>query len=87
MFESCVAAPPRICAASGLVLARTTLRILTELLWARNFPVDKECVSYRALWNTFKRIAARCGLSDEDKAAVFHDCATRVYRLAPQAQL
>ena len=66
------------------MFARTTL---AERVRARNFPVDKECVSYRSLWNTFKRIAARCGLSDEDKAAVFHDCATRVYRLAPQAQL
>ena len=76
--------PPPPCAAAGLAACTDDSY---ELLRARNFPVDKECVSYRSLWNTFKRIAARCGLSDEDKAAVFHDCATRVYRLAPQAQL
>ena len=51
-------------------------------MFESNFPVDKECVSYRTLWNTFKRIAARLGLSDAEKADIFSGTAARVYRLA-----
>ncbi len=50
-------------------------------MFESNFPVDKECVSYRTLWNTFKRIAAKAGLSAAEKAAIFSGTATRVYRL------
>ena len=50
-------------------------------MFESNFPVDKECVSYRTLWNTFKRIAARAGLSDSEKADLFSGTAARVYRL------
>ncbi len=50
-------------------------------MFESNFPVDKECVSYRTLWNLFKRIAARLGLSAAEKAAMFSGTAARVYRL------
>ena len=50
-------------------------------MFESNFPVDKECVSYRTLWNAFKRIAARLGLSDAEKTAIFSGTAARVYRL------
>jgi predicted TIM-barrel fold metal-dependent hydrolase len=50
-------------------------------MFESNFPVDKECVSYRTLWNMFKRIAARLGLSDAEKSALFSGTAGRVYRL------
>jgi|ERR1712137_616907 len=50
-------------------------------MFESNFPVDKDCVSYRTLWNTFKRVAAQMGLSETDKRAVFHDTAVRVYKL------
>ena len=48
-------------------------------LFESNFPVDKPCVSYRELWNGFKRIAA--GYSDTERRALFHDTAARVYRI------
>jgi len=51
-------------------------------MFESNFPVDKECVSYRTLWNTFKRISTRLGLSDAEKAAIFSGTASRVYRLS-----
>ncbi|MBT5107404.1 MAG: amidohydrolase, partial [Rhodospirillaceae bacterium] len=35
--------------------------------------------SYHVLWNTFKRIASGC--SDAEKANLFHETATRVYRI------
>ena len=38
-------------------------------MFESNFPVDKECVSYRTLWNSFKRIAAKAGSSAAEKAA------------------
>ncbi len=50
-------------------------------MFESNFPVDKECVSYQTLWNTFKRIAKRLGLSSSEKAAIFAGTAARVYRL------
>ena len=52
-------------------------------MFESNFPVDKECVSYRALWNAFKRIAAKAGLSDTEKTAIFSGTAIRAYRLPP----
>jgi L-fuconolactonase len=48
-------------------------------MFESNFPVDKASCSYRTLWNAFKKIAA--GASAGEKAALFHDTATRVYRL------
>lgn len=50
-------------------------------MFESNFPVDKECVSYRTLWNTFKRIAAKAGLSESEKTAMFSGTAARVYKL------
>ena len=44
-----------------------------------NFPVDKMGVTYAALWNAFKRIAA--GASADEKAALFTGTARRAYRL------
>jgi predicted TIM-barrel fold metal-dependent hydrolase len=48
-------------------------------MFESNFPVDKVSVSYRTLWNSFKRLTA--GFSAAEKAALFHDTAVRVYRL------
>ena len=50
-------------------------------MFESNFPVDKECISYRTLWNLFKRIAAKAGLSDSEKTAMFSGTAARAYRL------
>jgi predicted TIM-barrel fold metal-dependent hydrolase len=52
-------------------------------MFESNFPVDKECVSYRTLWNLFKRIARKFGLSESEKTRLFSGTAARVYRLAP----
>ncbi|MGE0486984.1 MAG: amidohydrolase [Gammaproteobacteria bacterium] len=49
-------------------------------LFESNFPVDKHACSYRVLWNAFKRLAADA--SADEKAALFHGTAARVYRLA-----
>ena len=48
-------------------------------MFESNFPVDKASCSYNLLWNSFKRIATGC--SDAEKAALFHDTATKVYRI------
>ena len=50
-------------------------------MFESNFPVDKECVSYRTLWNLFKRIASALGLSESEKTAMFSGTAARAYRL------
>lgn len=49
-------------------------------MFESNFPVDKLGYSYTVLWNAFKRISK--DFSPEDKAALFHDTAVKVYRLA-----
>ncbi len=48
-------------------------------MFESNFPVDRASCSYGVLWNAFKRIAA--DFSAEERAALFHDTAARVYRL------
>jgi L-fuconolactonase len=49
-------------------------------MFESNFPVDKVSCSYTVLWNSFKRLAE--GFGAQEKAALFHDTAARVYRLA-----
>ena len=49
-------------------------------MYESNFPVDKQSCDYTACWNAFKRISA--GASAAEKAALFHDTAARVYRIA-----
>ena len=48
-------------------------------MFESNFPVDKLSCSAPVLWNAFKKIAH--GFDAEEKAALFHDTAKRVYRL------
>jgi predicted TIM-barrel fold metal-dependent hydrolase len=48
-------------------------------MFESNFPVDKATCGYTTLWNAFKRVTA--GFSTADKAALFHDSATRFYRI------
>jgi len=50
-------------------------------MFESNFPVDRECISYRTLWNLFKRIASRAGLSEDEKTSVFNKTAAKTYRL------
>jgi predicted TIM-barrel fold metal-dependent hydrolase len=52
----------------------------SRCMFESNFPVDKQSCSYAVLWNSFKKIAA--GASAAEKAALFHDTAARVYRVA-----
>jgi len=49
-------------------------------MFESNFPVDRQSTSYLVLWNAFKRMAA--GVSPSERAALFHDTATRFYGLA-----
>jgi L-fuconolactonase len=49
-------------------------------MFESNFPVDRLSVSYRVLWNAFKKITSGCTPTERD--ALFAGTATRVYRLA-----
>jgi len=51
-------------------------------MFESNFPVDKQSYSYTVMLNAFKRISR--DFSQEDRAALFHDTAARVYRLTPK---
>lgn len=46
-------------------------------MFESNFPGDKTCVSYRVLYNAFKRVSAQ--YSPGERADLFHDTATRIY--------
>ena len=48
-------------------------------MFESNFPVDKVSFSYNVMYNAFKRLST--GYSKSERAAMFHDTATRVYRL------
>jgi len=48
-------------------------------MFENNFTVDKRSVSYPALWNALKKIAA--DFSEDEKQALFYGTAARVYRL------
>lgn len=48
-------------------------------MFESNFPVDKRGVSYRVLWNTFKKIAS--DYSPSEKLDLFHNTAARAYRI------
>ena len=49
-------------------------------LFESNFPVDKVSYSYNVLYNAFKRLSV--GYSASERAALFHDTAAQVYRIA-----
>lgn len=51
----------------------------SRCMFESNFPVDAESCSYAVLWNAFKKVSA--GYSNEERAALFHGTARRVYRL------
>jgi len=51
----------------------------TRCMFESNFPVDKLSCSYNILWNSFKRMTK--DFSATERSALFHDTATRVYRL------
>ncbi len=48
-------------------------------MFESNFPVDKGSYGYGVFWNACKRLAE--GASASEKADLFHDTASRVYRL------
>ncbi len=48
-------------------------------MFESNFPVDRQSCSYLVLWNTFKKLVKDA--SPDEKASLFHDTATRIYRL------
>ncbi|MBM4299251.1 MAG: amidohydrolase, partial [Deltaproteobacteria bacterium] len=49
-------------------------------MFESNFPVDKRSFDYGTIWNAFKRITQN--YSKDERAALFHDTAARVYRLS-----
>jgi predicted TIM-barrel fold metal-dependent hydrolase len=49
-------------------------------MFESNFPVEKVSYSYTVVYNAFKRLSQ--GYSAAERAALFHDTAARVYRVA-----
>jgi predicted TIM-barrel fold metal-dependent hydrolase len=53
-------------------------------MFESNFPVEKRVNSYVTVWNAFKRMTQSYSVAE--RQALFHDTATRVYRLAMAAK-
>lgn len=53
---------------------------VNRCMFESNFPVDKAMFSYPVLWNAFKRLTASA--SADEKAALFHRTAARVYQIS-----
>jgi predicted TIM-barrel fold metal-dependent hydrolase len=51
----------------------------SRCMFESNFPPDKVSYSYNVLFNAFKRLSRE--YSPEERAALFHDTAARVYRI------
>jgi predicted TIM-barrel fold metal-dependent hydrolase len=49
-------------------------------MFESNFPVDKVSYAYGVVFNAFKRLSQN--YSAGERAALFHDTAARVYRIA-----
>ena len=62
-----------------LVLETIEVFGIERCLFASNFPVDKLFSGYATVWNAFDQITA--GFSADERRALFHDNAVRVYRL------
>jgi predicted TIM-barrel fold metal-dependent hydrolase len=52
-------------------------------MFESNFPVDKASYSYLSIWNAFKRLSQN--YSADERRALFHDSAMRLYRLGPSS--
>ena len=52
----------------------------SRCMFESNFPVDRLSCSYTVLWNQFKKLTR--GFLVDERTAMFHDTAMRVYRLA-----
>ena len=52
---------------------------IERCLFESNFPVEKASNHYVNLWNAFKRITEN--YSADERSALFHDNAVRVYRI------
>jgi L-fuconolactonase len=48
-------------------------------MFESNFPPDKVSYSYNVMYNAFKRLSKE--YSPDERAAMFHDTAVRVYRI------
>jgi L-fuconolactonase len=59
-----------------------TIEVFTpsRSMFQSNFPPDKESSSYTVVWNHFKKYSK--SYTKSERAAMFHDTAMRVYRLA-----
>jgi predicted TIM-barrel fold metal-dependent hydrolase len=59
-----------------------TIEVFTpnRSMFESNFPPDKESSSYTVVWNHFKKFSKQ--YTKDERTAMFHDVALRVYRLA-----
>ena len=55
----------------------------SRCMFASNFPRDRVAISYGVTWNAYKRVAS--DFTAEERKALFHGTAARVFRLADPA--
>jgi predicted TIM-barrel fold metal-dependent hydrolase len=62
-----------------VVLAAIDMFGPQRAMFASNYPVDRLCHSFDAIWRTFDDITR--SLVDSEGRALFHDNAMRIYRM------
>ena len=62
-----------------VVLAAIEMFGTRRAMLASNYPVDRLCHAFDAIWRTFDDITR--GLADAERRALFHDNAMRIYRM------
>jgi predicted TIM-barrel fold metal-dependent hydrolase len=50
-------------------------------MFASNWPVSNLTGTYRRWWEALNQVLADLGVGDATRTAIFHDTATRFYRL------
>jgi predicted TIM-barrel fold metal-dependent hydrolase len=62
-----------------VVLAAIDMFGTQRAMFASNYPVDRLCHGFDAIWRTFDDITL--GLAEDERRALFHDNAVRIYRM------
>lgn len=72
--------------AANIPIIRDAIRIFgsERCMFASNYPVDRLVASFRAIYHGFA--AAVADLPREERRALFHDNAARIYRIAPDCR-
>jgi L-fuconolactonase len=83
-FERAARIDYRELAAAAAPVIETCVELFgaKRCMFESNFPVTRDFITYRDIWNSYKHAIRDCTAAD--KADLLHDTAARVYRIPPE---